>query len=296
MNREITDLDEQLDGSRKTGSFSESHIPQKKAEDIGISPLLFAAVVQASDDYENGLVESWEDVKANMILNGAPTYVDENDNVQIDWEADQEQWEPYYNNVNEMAEAQGFNAGAGHSLAGGASGSAASLLDFIASKESESAGGYNAVYGGAQRHWDSYSNRHLQGRDPSDCTVGEVMDWQRAAIRDGMASTAIGRYQWISGTLSGQVRELGVSRDTMFDESLQDRLGMGLLERRGLSRFLNGEMSLDAFQNSLAKEWAGLATTSGRSHYAGDGLNSAHNDQSHRGILLGMRDGPSGMG
>ncbi|RWB64374.1 MAG: hypothetical protein EOQ48_01785 [Mesorhizobium sp.] len=82
-------------------------------------------------------------------------------------------------------------------------------------------------------------------------------------------SSAVGRYQIIRTTLRDLRRDLGLSGDEVFDRRMQDRLGMALLEKRGLSRWQSGQMSDAAFMNELAKEWASLPTPSGRGAYNG---------------------------
>lgn len=158
-----------------------------------------------------------------------------------------------------------------------ASGAAGQLLDLIGSKESH--GNYDTIYTGAARHFDRYSDRHFGGRDLTDLTVREVMQWQRAARADGMKSTAAGKYQIISDTFTGLVRQMRIDPNAKFDEALQDRMGHQLLENRGLNRFLSGNMSLERFQNNIAAEWASMPLASrdpnsrvGR--YDGDGLNA----------------------
>lgn len=158
-----------------------------------------------------------------------------------------------------------------------ARGAAGELLDLIGDKESR--GNYDTVYNGSARHFDRYADRHFGGRDLSDLTVREVMQWQRAAIADGMKSTAAGKYQIISDTFSGLVRQMRIDPNARFDEALQDRMGHQLLENRGLNRFLDGRMSLQRFQNNIAAEWASMPLFSQNRNsmtgrYDGDGLNA----------------------
>lgn len=60
-------------------------------------------------------------------------------------------------------------------------------------------------------------------------------------------SSAVGRYQIVSKTLSGLVQELGLSGNELFDERLQDRMAMQLVRRRMAQ-------GTDGFRN----EWEGL--------------------------------------
>ena len=62
---------------------------------------------------------------------------------------------------------------------------------------------------------------------------------------------------------------LGLSPDTVFTAEVQDRLADVLLVEAGFNAFVNGELSRAAFMNNLAKIWAGLPTSSGKSYYDG---------------------------
>lgn len=128
----------------------------------------------------------------------------------------------------------------------------------------EASGNYDAVFGHPAKEFP------LQ-----KMTVGEVMGLQRTLKTNGSPSTAAGAYQIIGPTLAGLVKEGVVKPDDLFDSKTQDKLADALLTRRGLADFQSGKMSKEAFLNSLAKEWAALPTTEGRSFYAGDGLNKS---------------------
>ncbi len=141
------------------------------------------------------------------------------------------------------------------------------LLDLIA--QAESRGNYNAYFGNA-------SNTEVKFTEMS---VAEVLDWQKAFVAQGNPSSAVGRYQIISTTLAGLVQELDLQGSEMFDEAMQDRLALALLERRGVVAYINGRIDAKQFAAELAKEWAGLPRILGdapeKSYYAGDGLNTA---------------------
>ena len=141
------------------------------------------------------------------------------------------------------------------------------LLDLIA--QAESKGNYNAYFGDA-------SNAEVKF---TEMTIAEVLDWQKTFVAQGNASSAVGRYQIINTTLAGLVRELDLQGSELFDEAMQDRLALVLLERRGLVAYINGRIDAKQFAAELAKEWAGLPRILGdtpeKSYYAGDGLNAA---------------------
>ena len=99
--------------------------------------------------------------------------------------------------------------------------SAKPLLDLIARVESK--GNYNAYFGNA-------GNTSIRFTEMS---VDEVMQWQQEFIAAGHPSSAVGRYQIISTTLKGLVQQLAIDVNQPFDEAMQDRMAIALLERRG---------------------------------------------------------------
>jgi conjugal transfer mating pair stabilization protein TraG len=143
----------------------------------------------------------------------------------------------------------------------------ADLLNTIAKVESKH--NYNAYFGNS-------ANTSIKF---TDMTVNEVLAWQRQFIEQGNASSAVGRYQFIDSTLEGLVRQLKIDGNTKFNEALQDRLAVALLERRGIHEYVNNKISREEFAHSLSKEWAALPKVIGenpeQSYYAGDGLNKA---------------------
>ncbi len=152
------------------------------------------------------------------------------------------------------------------------------LLELIGQKEA--GGDYNKAYGG--------SNPLINGKPATESTIAEVRQWQREFVAGGSASSAIGKYQIIQKTMDGLIYELaaedGVSRqefmaDNLFDEAMQDRMAVQLLERRGLDKYVEGSMSERDFLNELSKEWASLPYQNGRSYYDGDGLNASGVDR-----------------
>lgn len=138
------------------------------------------------------------------------------------------------------------------------------ILDVIGDKESPK--GYNIAYGNVPVNLDKM-------------TVNQVLKWQDEYVRGGSPSSAVGRYQFIRKTLRDLVKKEGLTGDELFDEALQDRLAVSLLNRRGYDKYLAGEISDEKFANNLAKEWASLPVVSGEkaglSYYAGDSLNKA---------------------
>jgi muramidase (phage lysozyme) len=141
----------------------------------------------------------------------------------------------------------------------------APLLNTIAKGESN--GNYDAYFGQA-------SNTTIRFTDMS---VKEVLQWQQDYVKQGNPSSAVGKYQIIRPTLAGLVKELDIDSGAKFDEALQDRMAIALLERRGSEDYVGKKLTREQFAANLAKEWAALPKIIGanpeQSYYAGDGIN-----------------------
>ncbi|TCP42911.1 hypothetical protein [Rhodovulum marinum] len=123
--------------------------------------------------------------------------------------------------------------------------------------------GYDAVQHGA---------RVRPAKPPTRMTIAEIYAW--IAATPGQPH-AIGRYQFIPSTLRQLVRELGIDLNTVFSPGIQDRLADLLLEDAGFAEFTAGRITRTRFMNNLAQIWAGLPTSSGKSHYHGFAGNRA---------------------
>ncbi|MGR3366785.1 MAG: hypothetical protein ACU0CC_10520 [Sagittula sp.] len=141
-------------------------------------------------------------------------------------------------------------------------GPVAQLRDLIATAEAGRAG-YDAVQHGA---------RIRPPLPPTRMTLSEIYAWIDATPGQ---PHAIGRYQIIPATLRGLVRKAHYGPNTRFTPEVQDRLADILLEEAGLTAFREGVMTRTAFMNNIAKIWAGLPNSSGRSHYHGYAGNRA---------------------
>lgn len=123
------------------------------------------------------------------------------------------------------------------------------FLDLVASKESESYGGYDAYNTGGTNGGETAfgSGNSLEdkrfGKPISQLTVGEIKNLQA----NGELHAA-GRYQFIRGTFKEVANELGLSNDTVFDPATQDRMATS----RARWRVNNFGLS------SLNDEWIGL--------------------------------------
>lgn len=141
----------------------------------------------------------------------------------------------------------------------------APLLDVIA--EGESRGNYNA-------HFGNTANSDIKF---TDMTIADVLEWQKQFVAQGNPSSAVGRYQIIRPTLVGLVEQLDIKPNDRFDEAMQNRLAITLMERRGSVDFIKANLSAENFAHELSKEWAALPKVLGdspeSSFYAGDGLN-----------------------
>jgi muramidase (phage lysozyme) len=143
-------------------------------------------------------------------------------------------------------------------------------------RQHESRGNYNIVWGGI-------SAADQPPRPLTQMTIGQVLAWQDSIDAKYM-SEAAGAYQILEDTLRGLYASAGLSTSSLFNRENQDRLGVALLERRGLSRYRRGALNDVQFAQNLSMEWAsfpaqtrdkrGRAAT-GQSYYAGDGLNAS---------------------
>lgn len=136
------------------------------------------------------------------------------------------------------------------------------LLSLIAFAEA-GPDGYDAVQHGAHQ---------LPRLRPTKLTLSEILSWIEATPGQ---PHAIGRYQFIPETLRRLAAESGLSGATVFTPEVQDILGTLLLEEAGLSEFLSGTITREAFMDRLALIWAGLPTRNGLSAYEGYAGNRA---------------------
>lgn len=109
-------------------------------------------------------------------------------------------------------------------------------------------------------------------KPPTQMTLAEIFDW---IDRTPGQPHAIGRYQFIPDTLRRVVARVGAPPDARFTPQLQDRLADVLLAEAGLNAMKSGQMDRVTFMNNLARIWAGLPNSTGRSHYHGYAGNKA---------------------
>ena len=146
------------------------------------------------------------------------------------------------------------------------------ILDLVASKESvikEDPSGYNVLVGG--------TTAPLTGM-----TIQQVLDFQKNEMNDRskFESTAVGRYQFVYGTLKNLVEQNGVDKNRLFGADTQDELAVMLLNqkigRTTLDDFLSGRASAEDFQKTLSAEFASIPDpVTGKSSAEGIGSNKA---------------------
>jgi hypothetical protein len=145
----------------------------------------------------------------------------------------------------------------------GIAGSDVQVIRALIQEAESRSGGYDAV---------QYGARIKPAKPPTQMTLAQIFDW----IDETPGQPhAIGRYQFIPPTLRRVVEKTGVSMAQKFSPAVQDRLADVLLAEAGLHRFRSGTLEQHAFMNNLAKIWAGLPNSSGRSHYDGYAGNKA---------------------
>jgi hypothetical protein len=144
------------------------------------------------------------------------------------------------------------------------------ILDFISggywgdqlgNPVGESNGNYLAYFG----HVDSTV-------DLCAMSLAEIYRFQDDMLAEDPRSTAIGRYQFLQGTLQDLQAQSGMPDTRLFSEELQDYFAIDLLVRRGYSDWWTGELSDEKFAHNISMEWASLPDpfNDGKSHYDGD--------------------------
>ncbi|SFY18707.1 hypothetical protein SAMN04244548_03007 [Paracoccus pantotrophus] len=125
-----------------------------------------------------------------------------------------------------------------------------------------------------------YSGTVLRPPRPiTTMTINEVLAWQGRSVAAGSKSSAAGGFQIIQDTLRATRDALGLTGDEIFDEAMQTRMAVHLMQGRGLDDWRAGRISTEQFMDNMAQEWAALpratGPNAGRSHYDGDGLNQS---------------------
>ena len=152
------------------------------------------------------------------------------------------------------------------------------MLDKIGKAESNN--NYDAEWGGGK--FGDRGNKKL-----TEMTMGEVKAYQKEMLNTqkdmgknaGQRSSALGKYQFISGSMKEAQLMSGLSDDDLYSEENQDKMGeMWLKKRGGMDKFMKSNKTnqdADKFQNKVATQWASMKNTQGRGAYDGDGMNTA---------------------
>jgi len=133
------------------------------------------------------------------------------------------------------------------------------LLNEIGAKESK--GDYNALV---------YGKNTPKRAALVNMTIDEVLEYQKGMVGSGHASTAVGKYQFTRDTLKEFAAKAGFSGSDKFTPIVQDQIASKLLDELGYQDFKTGRISLEDFQNKVARRWAAMPTTDDRSFYQGD--------------------------
>ena len=165
---------------------------------------------------------------------------------------------------------------------------AGGLLDFIASGE----GGYNSMNQGTRGGsivGSTHNASEILGKNLTDMTVGEVMSQQSSG-----KLFAAGRYQIIPSTMKYIVKEMNIDKDAKYDKTLQDKLGVGLIQYKRpyawqyIQKQHNDESGA---MLELAREWASLPDPATGESVYGNGNKALHSVAEVKAALNGARGG-----
>lgn len=165
---------------------------------------------------------------------------------------------------------------------------AGGLLDFIASGE----GGYNSMNQGTRNGrivGSTHNASEILNKNLTDMTVGEVMSQQSSG-----KLFAAGRYQIIPTTMSYIVKEMNIDKEAKFDKSLQDKLGVGLIQYKRpyawqyIQKQHNDESGA---MLELAREWASLPDPATGESVYGNGNKALHSVAEVKQALNSARGG-----
>ena len=122
---------------------------------------------------------------------------------------------------------------------------------------------YDTIFGNAEKRRGPF-----KGTKISDMTMNEVFEFVKAGgkfneynkKRYGENTTAVGKYQTVGATLRdldkrGILKELGITGNTKFDATTQDRIAAHLAINRLLNR---ASFSKESAREEMRKEWAGF--------------------------------------
>ena len=156
------------------------------------------------------------------------------------------------------------------------------LLDFIAKGE----GGYNSMNQGTMFGrivGSTHDAKSKLGKNLTDMSLAEVMGFQR-----DKKLFAAGRYQIIPSTMSWIVNKMKIPKQSIYNTSLQDKMGEGLIQykRPYAWNYIKGKHDDErGAMLALAREWASLPhPDTGKSVY-GNGNKALHSVEEVRDAL-----------
>lgn len=136
----------------------------------------------------------------------------------------------------------------------------------------------------------------------STMTIQEIMDLQKGRnpyfnpnASNKRTLFAVGAYQIIPDTMHAAVRDSGLSKTEVFNETNQDKLCLALIygsKRPKLRDYLKGSdtVTLNEAHVQLAQEWASVPKPSGGTVYADTGNKASHSVQEVQDVLKEVRD------
>ena len=119
----------------------------------------------------------------------------------------------------------------------------------------EGAGNYDTLFAHSQNKF---------GVDVSEMSINEALNFANGAYGEwskgklGYKATPMGRYQIVGTTLKTLKDEMGLTGNELFDKSMQDKMFVTLLKRRGLDDYLSGKIDSKQFIRQAKDEWEGL--------------------------------------
>jgi hypothetical protein len=137
------------------------------------------------------------------------------------------------------------------------------ISDFIGKAEGAN---YDTLYGG----WKGPKI------DVTETTAGDILKAQKANVQAGADSSPVGKGQFMPDTIRSLIADGVIDESTKLTPEVQEKMITALIERRKQAATdRNGNVDPERLADELAKEWASFPTRSGKSHYAGDGLNKS---------------------
>lgn len=148
----------------------------------------------------------------------------------------------------------GQPSGGGGSGGSGGGGRWKPLLDLIASGESTSSGGYDAL--------NPNRNTRKEGKPVSEMTITEAAKYAGDRF-DGKGNRAVGRYQFTTVRAQAKAAKLNPDKD-LFSPANQDKMAIYLLEEKRKGKdWLSGKITDEQFSENLSNEWGALRSATG---------------------------------